>query len=133
MKRVLLIVAVGLVLTACVPAQTRYLSPVWVDWEPVAEVTYYEVGLEPVGGGEIVVVANTTDPEYYVDLEALAMLGEFWVMARTYLETTPDLFDYSDWCRSDNPAHAIRPDGAVQTFTVARAQPALMPSLLRVR
>jgi len=137
MKRLLVLIALVLV-ASVVSCQQRYESPQAVAWDAPVEgfVDYYEVGIQPIQGGDVVVIASPMLEEQLIDLDSVGVYGVFVILVRAATFTEPDLYDYSDWIRSDNEAvdntDVIWVDGEPQVFAIYLARPAGKPRILRI-
>jgi len=133
MKR-LAFLLLSLIVIACAAAQ-QYESPQTVEWDApaVGFADSYEVAIQRDGSGDIAVIGSPVLAEFLVDLEALDLYGRYVILVRSVAFTAPDLYDYSDWIRSDTDADVMQVGGVPQTFTIERKRPAGAPVLLRVR
>ena len=111
-------------------SQTRVDSPQTVEWD--GESSSHEVGIQ-TALDDVIILGETTDLEYYIDLDALGYFGEYVIMVRGVEFTAPDMYDYSEWIRSDTEADVIMIDGVAQTFTMINKKLAVKPAMIRLK
>jgi len=129
MKRILLLTALVLLpVLAC--SQNRVDSPQTVTWN--GESDLHEIGIQ-MGLDEIIILGDTADLEYLVDLQGLEIYGSFAILVRGKTFTEPDMWTVSEWLRSDIEGDVITIDGIPQTFKIDSALPAIKPAIIRIR
>ena len=111
-------------------SQTRVDSPQTVEWD--GDSSSHEVGIQ-TALGDVIILGVTIDHEYYVDLNELGLFGEYTVLVRGVEFTAPDMYDYSEWIRSDTEADVIMIDGVAQTFTMINKKLAVKPAMIRLK
>jgi len=130
MKRIALVIVLAFMVSVLACSQDRFDSPQTIEWD--GESSSHEVAIQ-MGVDDIIILGETSELEYIVDLSALELYGVYAVLVRAVEFTEPDMFDYSDWIRSDSDEDVIMIDGVSQTFLIESRKPAVKPSMLRIR
>ena len=128
MKRILILTALVLLpVLAC--SQTVVNSPQTIEWD--GESSLHEIGIQS-GIEDVIILGQTSDMEYLIDLQPLDYYGLFTILVRG-VEEESGYFDYSDWIRSDTDEDVIMLDGEPQLFQIVSIKPAVKPAMIRIR
>lgn len=128
MKRIIILLTlVVLPVLAC--SQTITTSPITIEWDGAAEI--HEVGVQQ-GTDDIIILGDTAEMEYYINLQSKEIYGSFVVLVRGVSEES-GYYDYSEWIRSDTEEDVILIDGEYQTFMYISIKPAIKPEMLRIK
>ena len=126
-KIILLAVLVLLPVLAC--SQAVASSPVTIEWDGGSSM--HEIAIQK-GLEDIIIIGETPDHEYLVNLQQLNIYGVYTVLVRG-VEEESGYFNYSDWIRSDNEEDVILIDGVAQVFQIVSIKTAIKPDMLRIK
>jgi len=129
-KRFLILAVLVVILPVLISCQERFESPQTIAWDGASE--NHEVAIQK-GAEEPIILGEIDILEYTIDLDTLDLYGEYVILVRGVQYTDPDMDHRSDWIRSDNPDDVILRDGTPGTFTIINKQPAVKPTMIRVR
>ena len=126
-KFLILLILCALPVIAC--SQQRVEGSQTIAWQ--GDSSIHEIAIQ-ADGGEIIKLGQTASLQYEIDLEALGHHGVFTILIRAVEFTAPDMYDYTEWIRSDNEADVIMVDGVYMTFQMENRKMAIMPTLMRI-